>query len=228
MTETDIMHANRETVFSDVRAGGDLNLMINIIWNDTYANDKNKFAIEPDKGVMCGGAATMLTHKMAESGLPVFQYFYGFTGVMSHVGTVVKADGIWYWQDAYFNEWQPDFFGMLADLGVGLPATKQLGNNHRREMAWHEDCNPPCWPVENPALCKGMVEFTSAHYAAKVQQEPGWLALEPQFTARGLPFDIQYAPCFPYAISGMQGYVTDPQSTAYWGVFPMIYDALGL
>jgi hypothetical protein len=225
-----LIDQNRETAFSDTIVAGDTTLLISIPWNATYASMVAMFdGGKNDKGVFCGGAANLLYRKNVETGLSKsFQYFYGLPGYVTHVLNVVDINGTWQLHDSYFNQYHVDFLGMLSALAAGQAAPASEGGNHLRRMVWHEACDEPSWPVVNPAICKGTVDFHASHYAADIVSTGWWPTLEPQFAVRNLPHIFASFACFPFAISGDQGYVTDMNSSAYWGVFSQIKAALGL
>jgi hypothetical protein len=65
-------------------------------------------------------------------------------------------------------------------------------------------------------------------HAEWVHKQLVWIEAVPEFAARKLPHWMDFMTCFPLALSGDEGYVTDRKSESYWGMFPKICDALGI
>ncbi|MBN8964414.1 MAG: hypothetical protein J0H89_03325 [Rhizobiales bacterium] len=228
------MHQNRETVFSDAIGAGDSTVLLDIPWDASYSDMLALFDHgKTDKGVWCGGTASMLNRKNIETGLEQsFLYFYGIPGFTTHVLNVVIVNSTWHLQDAYFNEYHDDFLELLSTAAAGKATTNQIGSTHSRRAVWTQTiAEPPTWTTNmSPVLCKGVVEYKSSDYAAyKMKTEPkAWMDLASTFSARGLPHAFDSFICFPFAISGDEGYVTDPKSTAYSGMLGRIHEVLGI
>lgn len=168
--------------------------------------DENKYA------VWCYDTATMLAALYRAAGYESVTISVGIEGgYLTHAGTLVKVDGEWYYQDAYFNFEIPiPFFEAISAVRRGEPLPHAVTLDAVRPLrvrapsnATHFEGQPNCEPLDDEYLCD--VRFTTAGF----REERMWADTFLLQGTLGAPDNLAGLFLFPFAVFDGQGYYTD-------------------